>query len=222
MENKKSNSKFVVIFLLIGMLLASIAIVLIDLMLFPVSLALFVVDLILFIMVITAYNRAVKYRNKVQEGLSLIDIHLKMRFDLVPNLVKVVKGYAKHEKEVFKEVITLRNQAVEATTETDKIDYANKLLSGIKSVVAIAEDYPELKSKSLYKKLMTDLGEIEDRIVASRRIYDSNVNLYNTHIETFPNNVICKCFGFHREKLFKIETGEQIVPNVGIDLNNIE
>ena len=222
MENKKSNSRFVVIFLLIGLLAASIVIMLLDPFLFPISLALFVVDLILFIMVITAYNKAVKYRNKVQEGLSLIDIHLKMRFDLVPNLVKVVKGYAKHEKEVFKEVIELRNQAIEAVTETDKIDCANKLLSGIKSVVAIAEDYPELKSKSLYKKLMTDLGEIEDRIVASRRIYDSNVNLYNTHIETFPNNIICKCFGFYREKLFKIETGEQIVPNVGIDLNNIE
>jgi LemA protein len=116
-------------------------------------------------------------------------------------------------------VIELRNKAVSATAENDKIDCANKLLSGIKSVIAIAENYPELKSKSLYKKLMTELVDIEDRIVASRRIYDSNVNLYNTHIETFPNNIICKCFGFEREELFRIETGEKIVPNMAVDLN---
>ena len=219
MENKSSNSKFIIIFLLVGMFVASIAMPIMDNGLLSISIPLFVITVILFIIVITTYNKAVKYRNKVREGLSLIDIHLKMRFDLVPNLVNAVKGYAKHEKEVFAEVIELRNKAVDATNENEKIEYANKLLSGIKSVVAIAEDYPELKAKSLYKKLMNSLVEIEDRIVASRRIYDSNVNLYNTHIETFPNNIICKCFGFSREELFRIETGEQIVPNVAIDLN---
>ena len=219
MENKR-RSKLPIILPILVIAAGAVAMAVLNPeLLLPISIMLVFIDLILIVKVVSAYNRAIKLRNKVAEGLSLVDIHLKMRFDLVPNLVRVVKGYAEHEKELFKEVTALRKQAISAENETDKIDCANKLLEGIKSVVVVAEAYPELKSSSVYKKLMTNLAEIEDRIVASRRIYDSNVNFYNTHIEKFPNNVICGCFGFTKEKLFKVETGERIAPEVDFDLN---
>lgn len=219
MKNK-GESKFLIVFILLGVAVIGGVMLFLDLQSLLISgIVLLVIDFIMSIKVIVVYNRAIKFKNKVAEGLSLIDIHLKMRFDLVPNLVKTVKGYASHEKELFKEITALRKQALSAETEVDKIEYANKLLSGIKSIIITAEDYPELKSSKVYKKLMTSLTDVEDRIVASRRIYDSNVNFYNTHIEKFPNNIICKCFGFEKEKLFKVETGERIAPDVDFDLN---
>ena len=172
------------------------------------------VGLILLIIYIAKYNKMVRYRNKVNEALSLIDIYLKNRFDLIPNLVNIVKGYAKHEKETFEEITRLRNLAVNATSEEEKLNYSNQLVPKMKDIVMIAEDYPKLQAEKLFKSLMEQLVDIEDHIVSARRIYDSNVNLYNSEIEIFPNNIVSGMFGFGREKMFKIDAGETIVPSV--------
>ena len=165
-------------------------------------------------LMISDYNLMVRYRNKVSEALALVDIHLKMRFDLVPNLVNVVKGYAKHEKETLEKVIEMRNKALGAKDEEKKIGYANKLLSGMKTIFAVVENYPDLKASKVFKNLMDELSSIEDKLVASRRIYDSNVTTYNTQIQVFPKNIVAGIFEFEKCKLFKIETGENIFPDV--------
>lgn len=169
---------------------------------------------LLLLLIIAKYNKMIRYKNKVSEALSLIDIHLKMRFDLVPNLVETVKGYAKHEQETFVKTLELRALAVGAKTEKEKLEYSNQLVPKMKDIVMIAEDYPKLQADKLYKSLMEQLTDIEDRLVSSRRIYDSNVGLYNTLIQTFPNNAIAKIYGFEKETLFKIDSGENICPRV--------
>lgn len=160
------------------------------------------------ISVIYKYNKMVKYKNKVEESLRLIDIHLKLRFDLIPNLVNTVKGYTKHESEIFNKLIEVRKLALKENDEKKKLEYANELVPSIKQVLFIAEDYPELKADAMYKSLMEELVLIEDKIAASRRFYDSNVSEYNTLIEVFPNNIIANAFGFKKVELFKIDVGE--------------
>ena len=163
------------------------------------------------------YNEMVKHRNKVKESLSLIDIQLRLRFDLVPNLVKTVKEYAKHEKEIFEKLIEIRKLALNEQDEKKKIEYANDLVPQIAQVLAIAENYPELKADALYKDLMEELVLIEDKIAASRRFYDSNVNKYNTLIEIFPNNIFAFMFSFKSMELFKIDVGERFASKIKID-----
>lgn len=171
------------------------------------------------IVLIALYNKLVKYKNKVAEALALIDIQLKLRFDLVPNLVATVKGYVKHEQALLKEVIELRNKAANETDEGKKLEEANKLLPKLKQTVLLAEDYPELKADKLFKQLMEELSDIEDRIAAARRIYDSNVSTYNSSIQTFPSNMIASMLNFEKCELFKIDSAERIAPSVIFDKN---
>lgn len=181
---------------------------------------LLIVLLIVFIMVcvsISKYNKMVKYKNKVKESLRLIDIQLKLRFDLIPNLVKTVKAYSKHENEVFEKLIEARKNAVKATDEKEKLEYANEMVPEMRQVLIIAEDYPELKADSLYKSLMEELVLVEDKIAASRRFYDSNVSEYNTLIETFPNNIFASMYGFKEMELFKIDVGENFSSKINLE-----
>ena len=173
-----------------------------------------VLSFITMIVVISAYNKLIRYRNKVKESLALIDIQLKLRFDLIPNLVSTVKGYAKHEEKVFEEVVKLRNQAVKLENEEQKLEVANKLVPKLRHIFMLAESYPKLKSDALFKSLMDELSIVEDKIVASRRIYDSNVNAYNTLIQTFPNNIFAYIYGFSKQEMFKIDAGENLPTNV--------
>ena len=168
------------------------------------------------IFIISSRNTMVRYKHKVSEALALIDIQLKLRFDLIPNLVNTVKGYAKHEKESFEEVIKLRNLALKSEDEKETIDLANKAVPLMKSIIAISEDYPELKASKLYLNLMEQLEEVEDKIVAARRIYDSNVNIYNTKLDVFPHNLVASMFGFEKEKLFRIDANEKV--NIDVEL----
>lgn len=173
-----------------------------------------VVTIVLIISYISTYNKMVRYKNKVAESLALIDIHLKLRFDLVPNLVNTVKGYAKHEKQVLEEVARLRNLAITATDEETKLDYSNQLVPKMKNLIAVAESYPDLKAQPLFKDLMEQLVDIEDRIVSARRIYDSNVSEYNSLIKTFPSNLLALTYGYTEEKLFRIDANEKVAPVV--------
>ena len=177
---------------------------------------LFLISFVLLITIISKYNKMVKYKNKVEESLSLIDIQLKLRFDLIPNLVSTVKGYANHEKQVLTEIIKLRNLAANSIDEKEKIEYANKLVPKIRQIIAIAENYPDLKADALFRSLMEELVLVEDKIVAARRFYDSNVAEFNTLIAVWPNNIIAKLFGFGKLELFKIDAGERLNVNVNL------
>ena len=175
---------------------------------------------IVFIMVcvlVSKYNKMIRYRNKVNESLRLIDIQLKLRFDLIPNLVKTVKAYSKHENDVFDKLIEARKNAVGAKDEKEKLEYANEMVPNMRQVLIIAEDYPELKADSLYKSLMEELILVEDKIAASRRFYDSNVNEYNTLIDVFPNNIFASMYGFKKMELFKIDVGESFNSKINMD-----
>lgn len=179
-----------------------------------IGVVLAILGLVLLCWLIAGYNKLVSYRNKVNESLSLIDVQLKQRFDLIPNLVNTVKGYAKHEQEVFTQIAELRSKALLATEEKDVIELSNQSLSKLKQIIAIAEDYPTLQADSLYRSLMEELVLIEDKIVACRRFYDSNVNLYNTTIEVWPSNILANIFGHTKMELFRIDAGERININV--------
>ena len=122
----------------------------------------------------------------------------------------MVKGYARHERAVFKEITKLRNLATLATTEEDKLDYANKIVPKMREIVALAEDYPDIKADALFKSLMAELVIVEDKIVAARRFYDSNVSIYNTKLDIFPNNIIASVFRYERLEMFRIDAGEKI------------
>lgn len=182
-----------------------------------IGIILIVFNFALLITYICVYNKIVGYNSKVKESLALIDIHLKLRFDLIPNLVNTVKGYAKHEKEVFVEVSRLRNLAVNATVESEKLEYSNQLVPQMKNLIAVSEKYPKLQADKLFKSLMEQLVEVEDRIVASRRIYDSNVNAYNTLIKTFPNNIVANIYGFEEQVMYRIDAGESLAPKVNME-----
>ena len=179
-----------------------------------IGILLLVMGLALLCWLIVGYNKMVSYRNKVNESLSLIDVQLKQRFDLIPNLVNTVKGYAKHEQEVFTQIAELRSKAMLATEEKEVIELSNQSLSKLKQILAIAENYPTLQADSLYRSLMEELVLIEDKIVASRRFYDSNVNLYNTTIEVWPSNILANIFGHTKMELFRIDAGERINVNI--------
>ena len=197
-------------FLIVGILSSNIPMILI-------STITFLLMLFLISSLISKYNTMIRYKNKIKESLSLIDIHLKLRFDLIPNLVETVKGYSKHENDVFNKIIEKRNAGVNAIDEKQKIESANETLPYLRSIIAISESYLDLKSQPLYKSLMTELTSIEDKLVASRRIYDSNVNLYNNLIETFPNSIIASLFNFEKSELFKIDSGESITNNISFN-----
>jgi LemA protein len=212
------KKSFILLFVLLELILVGLAcaVFVFARNIFPVSILLLVIALIMLITLVTKYNGIIRYKNKIKESFALIDVQLKLRFDLIPNLVSVVKKFAEHEKETLTEVTKLRNLAVNSKDEKEKLEYANKLVPEIKNIVAISENYPNLKSDTLFKSLMDQLVDVEDRIASARRIYDSNVNVYNTHIEIFPNSMIAKSFGFTREEMFRIDVGENLLQKIDL------
>ena len=158
---------------------------------------------------ITAYNTLVRARNKAKEAFSSIDVHLKMRYDLIPNLVEVVKGYMKHEAEIMKQVSAVRSKAASAKSENEKIIAANQAGQVIKELFATSEDYPELKSDKLFRRLSHEMIEVEDKITASRRFYNSQVNKYNNLVMQFPMSIFAKLFGFKKKDNFEIDSIER-------------
>ena len=162
-----------------------------------------------------AYNALVKARNKVDEAWSGIDVQLKRRHDLVPNLVETVKGYAAHERETLQSVTDARAAAVEAS-EPGAVERAEaKLTTALGAINALAESYPQLRAAENFQRLQADLAEIEDEIQAARRIYNSNVQHYNTRTQQFPTLVIAGLLSFAPRELFEIEApAERGVPQV--------
>lgn len=158
--------------------------------------------------VIGMYNGLIRLKNRVEEAWSDIDVQLKRRYDLIPNLIETVKGYATHEQETLEKVITARNAAMSAQKEGNVEEQGkaeNALSSTLKSIFALSENYPDLKANQNFLELQRELTDTEDKIQASRRFYNSNVRDFNTKIEVFPNNMIAGWLKFTARKFFEIE-----------------
>lgn len=171
---------------------------------------------VLLIYFIVQYNAFVKANNIVEEAFSTMDIYLKKRWDLIPNLVEVVKGYAKHEKDVLNQITTLRTNNYQNMSIDKKINVNEQLTQGISKIIAISENYPELKASQNFLELSKDLTKIEDEIANSRKYYNGSVRIFNTKIQIFPNNIIAKIFGFKEANMFEANADER--NNVNIDL----
>jgi LemA protein len=154
------------------------------------------------------YNKLIRLRNTVKSSWSDIDVQLKKRYDLVPNLVETVRGYAAHEKSVFEKVTTARSMAMRAATPADKAKAENMLTDTLKSLFALAEAYPELKANANFMQLQSQLKELEDNIENARRYYNAVVRDFNIVIESFPSNIIASSFGFKQEEFFELESPE--------------
>ena len=155
------------------------------------------------------YNSLVTARVRIKEALSGIDVQLKRRTDLIPNLVETVKGYAKHEKGVFEEVTKARSALLSAKTPHEKAQANNMLEGALKSLFAVAEAYPDLKASQNFLDLQNELSDTEDKIAYSRQFYNTNVRDYNTKIVTFPNMLVANMFGFKEMEFFEAEEEEK-------------
>lgn len=155
---------------------------------------------------IFTYNRLVTYRNRVKEAWSDIEVQLKRRYDLIPNLVETVKGYAKHEQDAFEKVIKARAEALKGGASLqDQAQKENVLSGALKSIFAIAEAYPDLKANTNFLELQRELSDTENKIQAARRFYNSNVLAINNAVELFPSNLIAGTFGFKKEEFFDLD-----------------
>jgi LemA protein len=158
---------------------------------------------------ISAYNRFVTARNRVDEAFSTMDVYLVKRYDLVPNLVETVKGYAKHEKETFESVIKARNMAVNANTIESKMEAENALGAVMGRLFALAEAYPDLKANTNFIDLQAQLKALEEDIANARKFYNATTRQFNTMIEVFPANIFANLFKFTRKPLFEVEDSSQ-------------
>ncbi len=172
-----------------------------------------IIVVVLVLVLIGMYNRFVTLVNRTKEAWSDIDVQLKRRYDLIPNLVNTVKGYATHESSAFEKVTEARSRAMSATGAADKGQAENMLAGALKSVFAIAEAYPELKANQNFLGLQTELSDTENKIQAARRFYNGNVLEQNTAMEKFPGNLIASTFGFTKAELFQLGADEAAAKN---------
>jgi LemA protein len=167
------------------------------------------------IYIIYAFNRLVVLRNRVKEAWSDIDVQLKRRYDLIPNLIETVKGYMTHEKEVFEKVTEARAKAISASGAVQKAEAENQLAGALKTLFAVSENYPQLRASENFLKLQEELSDTENKIQASRRFYNANVMDFNTKQEIFPVNLMVSAFGFQKAEFFEIgEPMERETPKV--------
>lgn len=168
-----------------------------------------IVIVLIIIYTLTLYNSLIKLLNKVNEAFSTMDVYLKKRWDLIPNIVESVKGYANHEKDTLTEVIRLRNSIYDDMSDSQKIKTNMQLSNQIAKVMVLAEAYPELKANENFKDLSKQLTKVEDEIASSRKYYNAVVKIYNNKVEIFPNNIFAKLFGYQPKSMFIINENER-------------
>ena len=171
--------------------------------------ALLVIVVLLLVWIIAVYNNLVSLKMRVKNAWAQIDTQLKRRFDLIPNLVETVKGYAAHEQGTLEKVIAARNTYTSANTVEEKAKANNELTSTLKSIFALGEAYPELKANENFLALQTELAGTEDKVAYSRQFYNDTVQMYNTAIMKFPNNILAGMFGYKEEPFFTIDDAEK-------------
>ena len=167
-----------------------------------------IIIIAIFLLVLIGYNILVRSRIKVDQAKSGIDVYLKQRFDLIPNLVKTVKGYMEHESDLLNSIVKLRN---EYNDNTNDIKTSQELNNQIDKIFALAENYPDLKANEQFLNLQKNLTKMESQLQAARRIYNNEVTKYNTKIQVVPLNIVAKLFGFKEKELFKIDKNEEEV-----------
>ncbi len=161
--------------------------------------------IVLVLFFVVKYNAFITLKNRAQEAWADIDVQLKRRYDLIPNLVNTVKGYAAHESTAFEKVTQARTQAMTASTPAAKGEAENELSSTLKSIIAISEAYPELKANTNFLELQRELSDTENKIQAARRFYNGNVRDFNTGVQMFPGNIIAGIFHFSKMDFFQLE-----------------
>ncbi|PIT93083.1 MAG: hypothetical protein COU06_01865 [Candidatus Harrisonbacteria bacterium CG10_big_fil_rev_8_21_14_0_10_38_8] len=168
---------------------------------------------ILLVILVSIYNRLVKLRNRMREATSDIEVQAKRRYDLIPNLIEAVKGYMAQERGVLESVTNARANAMGAQGSTlDKADAENQFTSTLKTLFAVSENYPDLKSNTNFLELQRELSDTENKMMAARRFYNDTVNDLNTAVETFPTNIFASIFGFKVSQFFKNTTSEENEP----------
>ncbi len=182
---------------------------------------LLIVGFILFValpivFIVPFYNKFITLRNYIKEAFSTMDVYLKKRWDLIPNLVEVVKGYTNHENDTLNEVTALRTGVYDEMTVDKKINVNENLTQRLSQIMAISEGYPELKASENFLQLSKDLSKIEDEIANSRKYYNGTVRILNNKIEMFPSNIIASIFGFKQANMFEANIEEK--NNVKVDL----
>ena len=170
---------------------------------------LLIVVVLIFLFFVSTYNSLVQLRNKVKDQFSQIDVQLKKRADLIPNLVETVKGYAKHEKGTLEDVIKARNTYLSAGSPDEKMKSSGELTQAINKLFALAESYPDLKANENFLDLQKQLKEVEDKISYARQFYNDTVLMYNNKIEMFPSNFIASLFHFEKENFFEATEDER-------------
>jgi len=169
----------------------------------------FAIIILLALWIAGTYNGLVKLKNRAKEAWADIDVQLKRRYDLIPNLVEIVKGYAAHEKEVFEKVTEARSNAMKAETMKEKAQAENILSDTLKTLFAVSEAYPDLKASTNFLELQRELTDTEDKVQAARRFYNGNVRDLNIKIESFPANLVASSLGFQKIELFELATAEE-------------
>lgn len=170
--------------------------------------------IVIVVAVIWLYNGLVNLRNRVKNAWSQIDVQLKRRTDLIPNLVETVKGYASHEKGVFENVTKARSSLMNASGVQESAEANNQLTGALKSLFAVAENYPDLKASQNFRELQAQLTETEDKIAYSRQFYNDTVLMYNNKVQMFPSNILASLFKFNEAEFFEMAEGERAVPEV--------
>jgi len=178
----------------------------------PILIVILVVLAIIILWPVGTYNRLITLRNRAKEAWSDIDVQLKRRYNLIPNLVETVKGYAAHERELFEKVTEARTRAMGAQTPKEKGEAENILSGTLKTLFAVAENYPQLRASENFLELQRELTDTEDKIQAARRFYNGNVRDLNIRIESFPANIIANLFRFAKMDFFEIEEAEAREP----------
>ena len=179
---------------------------------------LLIIIVAIIIAIIAIYNSLVTLRQRVKNAWSQIDVQLQRRFDLIPNLVETVKGYMEHESEVLTKVTELRSSWANAKTVDEKAKLDNQLSESLKTIMAVAEGYPDLKANQNFSELQTELTNTENKISYSRQFYNDTVTRYNTKLELFPSNIIASMFNFKSEELFEVDN-QDARKNVKVDFN---
>ena len=169
---------------------------------------LLIIAVVLVLYAVGIFNALVQLKNRTKEAWSDIDVQLKRRYDLIPNLIKTVKGYASHEREVFEKVTETRANAISAKGVEDQQKAENMLTGALKSLFAVAENYPDLKASTNFLELQRELIDTEDKIEAARRFYNANVRDLNIKIESFPSNIVASIFSYKQMQLFEMEESQ--------------
>ena len=174
-----------------------------------------VIIVIIGLYILSLYNKLVRLTNKIDEAFSTMDVYLKNRWDLIPNLIETTKGYMKHEKEILTEITDLRNKGYDKLSNDEKIKANEKISTGLEKLMAVAENYPDLKANTNFQQLNSNLTKVEEDIANARKYYNGSVRIYNDTVKMFPSNIIAGMFHYQAKPMF--EVNEQERENVKVE-----